>query len=114
MRKFLYTIVILIVLAAGALFALRLYGDKLTELALVPSSEFVEQEPLASNAYQNPDMWFSRPGMGAPNDPARWQPGETASPASSPQGSPSPRITPDRVIEDGASARGSSAAPPVG
>lgn len=92
MRKFLYTIVILIVLVAAALFALRLYGDELTELALVPSSEFVEQEPLASNAYENPDMWFSRPGMGAPNDPARWQPVEADSPG--------PRPAPvDEVVE---------------
>lgn len=74
LRKFLYTIVFLIVLAAAVLFALRLYADELTELALVPTDEFVRQDPLASNAYQDPAMWFSRPGMGAENDPARWQP----------------------------------------
>ena len=73
-RKFLYFIVILILVGAAALFALRLYADKLTEIATVPTTEFVEQDPLADNAYQDPDMWFSRPGKGAPSDPARWQP----------------------------------------
>ena len=73
-RKFLYFIVALILIGAAALFALRLYADKLTEIATVPTTEFVEQDPLADNAYQDPDMWFSRPGKGAPNDPSRWQP----------------------------------------
>jgi len=58
----------------AALFTLRLFSDELTEIAFVPDSEFVEQDPLASNTYQDPDMWFSRPGKGVANDPARWQP----------------------------------------
>ncbi len=74
MRKFLYTIIIGTVLVAAALFALRLYSEELTQLALVPTAEFTPQEELAANAYADPAMWFSRPGMGAPNDPARWQP----------------------------------------
>ncbi|GGD46777.1 DUF3089 domain-containing protein [Aurantiacibacter arachoides] len=40
----------------------------------MPDTEFVEQDPLEQNAYQDPDMWFSRPGKGVANDPARWQP----------------------------------------
>jgi hypothetical protein len=39
----------------------------------VPDVEFVEQDALEANAYQDPAMWFSRPGKGV-NDPARWQP----------------------------------------
>ncbi|MCL6250672.1 DUF3089 domain-containing protein [Altererythrobacter sp. KTW20L] len=74
MRKFLYTIVILIILVAAALFAFRLYGDELTRIALVPSAEFAPPDALDSNAYADPAMWFSRPGMGAPEDAARWQP----------------------------------------
>jgi hypothetical protein len=74
MRKFLYTIVAGIVLVAAALFAFRLYGDELTRIALVPSVPFEEPNALADNAYNDTAMWFSRPGMGAPNDPARWQP----------------------------------------
>lgn len=74
MRKFLYTIVFGIVLVGAILVALRLYGEELTQAALVPDAPFVAQDALATNAYQSPDMWFSRPGMGALNDPARWQP----------------------------------------
>jgi len=58
----------------AALFALRLFDQELTEIVFVPDAEFVEQDPLASNTYQDPDMWFSRPGKGVANDPARWQP----------------------------------------
>lgn len=61
-------------LVGAVLVALRLYGEELTQAALVPDAPFVAQDALAANAYQNPDMWFSRPGMGALNDPARWQP----------------------------------------
>ena len=77
MRKFLYTIVFLILLALVVLLVLRLYADELTELALVPDVEFVEQDALEANAYQDPAMWFSRPGKGVTNDPARWQPAES-------------------------------------
>lgn len=74
MRKFLYGIVIALLLVLAVLFALRLYGEDLTRMALVPSVEFTGQEALDANAYADPGMWFSRPGMGAPVDPARWQP----------------------------------------
>ena len=111
MRKFLYTIVVLIVLVAAVLFALRLYSDRLTAIALVPDTDFVEQDALADNAYANPEMWFSRPGMGAQNDPARWQPtyadgdvepmregtpaeGANASPSPTPASAPSARPSP--------------------
>lgn len=88
MRKFLYFITFAIVVVAAVLFALRIYSEELTEYALVPSTGFVEQDALADNAYADPEMWFSRPGMGAPNDPARWQPTldtEISLPASAPQ-----------------------------
>ncbi len=79
LRKFLYTIVFLILLALAVLLVLRLYSEELTELALVPDVEFVEQDALEMNAYQDPAMWFSRPGKGAVNDPARWQPASAES-----------------------------------
>jgi len=72
-RKFLYFIAVLIVLALVAVFALRLYWDDLAEIAYVPRSEFIEQKPLETNAYQDPAMWLSRPGIGL-DDAARWQP----------------------------------------
>lgn len=88
MRRFLYVITIAIVLVAAILFTLRIYSEELTEYALVPSGTFVDQQALADNAYADPAMWFSRPGMGAPNDPARWQPtldSEASLPANAPQ-----------------------------
>lgn len=72
-RKFLYFIAILIVLVIAVLFALRIWSDELTRFVFVPREEFVEQPALQPNAYESPDMWFSRPGLAGP-DPSRWQP----------------------------------------
>ena len=72
-RKFLYFVAICIVLVIIALLALRIWSKELTELAFVPTTDFVEQKALDANAYQDPAMWFSRPGIGL-DDPARWQP----------------------------------------
>ena len=92
-RKFLYFVAGLIVLVIIAGFALAIWSRELTEFAMVPRGDFVEQAPLEANAYQDPAMWFSRPGMGV-DDPARWQPPvrsetggtERAAPASSEKG----------------------------
>ena len=89
LRKFLYIVAFLIVLAIAVLLVLRLYADELTQMALVPDVEFTEQDALADNAYQDPAMWFSRPGKGV-NDPARWQPAfsedlSTRAPAEEPE-----------------------------
>ncbi len=73
-RKFLYLIAVLVVLAIAGLFALRLAGDSLSNIAFVPSAEFVEQDALASSTYADPAMWLSRPGLAPASDPARWQP----------------------------------------
>jgi hypothetical protein len=88
-RKFLYLVAFLVVLAIAALFALRYWADDLTKLTFVPQGEFVQQDPLASNAYDDPAMWFSRPGMGV-SDPARWQPAYAADEAATPAPSPTP------------------------
>ena len=84
-RKFLGCFAILIVIVIVVGIALAVWSDKATQIAFVPTADFVEQDPLAGNAYQDPAMWYSRPGIGAPNDPARWQPpfaeGEGAEPA---------------------------------
>ncbi len=74
-RKFLYLVAGLIMVAVLGLIALTIWSKELTELALVPSSDFVEQQPLDTNAYNDPKMWLSRPGMGT-GDPARWQPAQ--------------------------------------
>lgn len=90
-RKFLYIIAILTVIVIAGAFALRIWSDDLARIALVPSSAFEAQAPLQENAYDDPAMWLSRPGMGN-SDPARWQPpfrgdsGPPPSPAAQPGG----------------------------
>ncbi|MEW4448414.1 DUF3089 domain-containing protein [Qipengyuania sp. JC766] len=72
-RKFLYFVFGCILLVILAAFAFNIWGEELLRDQLVPSREFTEQEALAPNAYQDPEMWYSRPGMGA-RDPARFDP----------------------------------------
>ncbi|WP_241461596.1 DUF3089 domain-containing protein [Aurantiacibacter luteus] len=103
-------------LVAAGLFALRIWSDELTEIALVPDTEFVEQDPLAQNAYQDPDMWFSRPGKGVANDPARWQPAfaapeEGALPAAS--ASATPTASPSATASPATTAPPASSATPA-
>src|SRR5690606_35862478 len=45
-RKFLYAVTIFLVLLIVGAFALRLWGEDLAEVALVPSTEFVDQASL--------------------------------------------------------------------
>src|SRR5688500_15359307 len=73
-RKFLYFVTVLLVLIIAAAFALRLWGDGLQEIAFVPAEPFVEQDPLAENAYRDTAMWLSHPRFTAATDPARWRP----------------------------------------
>ncbi|KEO88333.1 hypothetical protein EH30_02845 [Erythrobacter sp. JL475] len=72
-KKFLYFVAISIVLILVAAIAFRVWGEEIARAALVPTAEFEAQAPLEPNAYQDPALWYSRPGIGV-NDPARWQP----------------------------------------
>lgn len=72
-RKFLYLVAAVIVIVILGMIALSIWSREATEIAFVPRGEFVEQEALAENAYENPDMWYSRPGLGL-SDPSRYQP----------------------------------------
>ncbi|QYU67257.1 DUF3089 domain-containing protein [Leptolyngbya sp. 15MV] len=72
-RRFLNIVAAITVLVIVAGFALYIWWDRAADFAFVPSQEFVEQDAFAQNAYQDPAMWFSRPGIGV-DDPARWQP----------------------------------------
>ena len=83
-RKFLYFIAVIIVIVIAGLIALRIWSKELTEIAFVPTTEFVEQTPLEANAYQDPDLWYSRPGIGL-DDPSRWQPAYRGEDRSLPQ-----------------------------
>ena len=81
-RKFLYLVAVVIVVVILGAIALAIWSREATELVYVPRGEFVEQEALAANAYEDPDMWYSRPGLGT-DDPSRYQPA-IAQPAADP------------------------------
>ena len=72
-RKFLYFVVFCIVVGVAGVVALRYYARDLTELAFVPRVKFEAQSPLVGNAYDDPAMWLSRPGMSG-GSPAHWLP----------------------------------------
>lgn len=72
-RKFLYLVAGLALIAIFGAIAINIWSKQIAELALIPSNRYVAQAPLEANAYQDPAMWFSRPGIGV-EDPARWQP----------------------------------------
>ncbi|MEP3049968.1 MAG: DUF3089 domain-containing protein [Erythrobacter sp.] len=84
-KKFLYLVAIIIVVIFVGLIALSIWAKELAQVALVPSTEFVEQETLAANAYEDAALWYSKPGM-AGTDPARWRPdGSQGSGGSAPE-----------------------------
>ena len=76
-RKFLYVVAFCIVLVIAGGIVLTYWSRELTELALTPQGDFVEQDPLAGNSYEDPAMWLSRPGMGNA-DPSQWRPASLA------------------------------------
>jgi hypothetical protein len=73
-RKFLYLVAFVVFLVIAGAFALNIWSKQATEFAFVPRGKFVAQPALAANAYADPAMWYSRPGIGA-RDPARYEPG---------------------------------------
>lgn len=81
-KKFLYFIAACLVIFIIGRIVFERFQDDFYRIALVPSAEFTPTNPLDQNAYEDPAMWYSRPGIGV-NDPARWQPlfqGEDAPP----------------------------------
>ena len=72
-RKFLYFIVICVVLVIAALAAMKLFPLALSRAVFVPNSEFVAQRAVEKNAYADPAMWFARPDKKG-DDPALWTP----------------------------------------
>ncbi|WP_285711978.1 DUF3089 domain-containing protein [Erythrobacter oryzae] len=72
-RKFLYFFAFCIILVIAGAFLLARFPAELTRLAMVPTAAFTPVTPLPANAYEDPKLWYSRPGIGT-SDPARWQP----------------------------------------
>jgi hypothetical protein len=71
-RKFLYAVVVVIMLGVAGMFAYRFFGEQIMRMALVPTSAFQAQPDLAGNAYADPRMWIARPDK--PGNPALWTP----------------------------------------
>lgn len=71
-RKFLYGIVVLIVLVIAAAFAYRIFGTQLLRQAFIPGVAFEALPGTAPNAYAKPEMWLARPDR--PGNPALWTP----------------------------------------
>jgi len=71
-RKFLYVIVVLIVLTIAAAFAYRYFGVQLMRQALVPGGSYVALPPARADIYTQPGMWIARPDKRG--NPALWTP----------------------------------------
>lgn len=71
-RKFLYFMIVLILLVVAGGFVYHFYAKDLMKAALVPSARFEGGAPTTEQAYEKADMWFARPDI--PNNPALWTP----------------------------------------
>jgi hypothetical protein len=81
-RKFLYAIVILLLLVMAGAFALRFFGKELSRWAFVPTAAFESAPATPSSAYADAKMWLARPDI--KNNPATWTPPGYGVPASAP------------------------------
>lgn len=71
-RKFLYVVAGLVVLAIAAAFIYRVWGVELIRRYMTPSVAFEAKPELADEAYAAPGMWLARPDIA--NNPALWVP----------------------------------------
>lgn len=71
-RKFLYVMIVLILLAVAGAFVYRFYAKDLMKAALIPSEKFEGGPTTPEQAYEKPDMWLARPDIA--NNPALWTP----------------------------------------
>ncbi|WP_066811098.1 DUF3089 domain-containing protein [Sphingomonas asaccharolytica] len=71
-RKFLYLMIVLILLAVAGAFVYHFYAKDLMKAALIPSAKFEGGPTAPEQAYEQVDMWLARPDI--PNNPALWTP----------------------------------------
>ena len=109
-RKFLYFIaaVIILILAAGVVY--QLYPGWIARTAFVPSAEFKPQAAVTPNAYDDPKMWFARPGM--EKNPSGWRPEVVNARTPSPDSAEAQRG--DQLIPPANAAQPTADAPPKG
>ncbi|HMO74182.1 MAG TPA: DUF3089 domain-containing protein [Sphingopyxis sp.] len=111
-RKFLYLIAAIIILILGVGVAYQLNPGWFGRVAFVPSTEFVPQQAAAPNAYDDPALWFSRPGL--EEDPSDWRPDTAEGEGRAPD---SAKAATDKLIPPARAAVAASpadAAPPKG
>lgn len=61
-RKFLYLVAVLIALFVAAGLAFQFAGDRLMQLAFVPSQPFTAPTAMPASRYSGNALWFARPG----------------------------------------------------
>lgn len=71
-RKFLYIVAFATALVIAAAIVFRIWGNELIRWRFVPGVSFEARAPLPANAYDEPGMWFARPGV--KEDAASWTP----------------------------------------
>ena len=71
-RKFLYVVAGLIVLALAAALAYRIWGVEIMRMAMVPGERFRPAAAMPSDAYRERRMWLARPDIAG--NPALWVP----------------------------------------
>ncbi len=62
-RKFLYIVAFVTALVIAAAIVFRIWGNELIRWRFVPGVSFEARAPLPANAYDEPGMWFARPGV---------------------------------------------------
>lgn len=75
-RKFLYIVAFFIVLAIAGAVVIVMFPGSVTRFVIdqqVPTIKFEKQEALATNIYEDPNMWFSQ-GKTPANNPTLWLP----------------------------------------
>lgn len=81
-RRFLYFVVVVILLVIAGAFAYRYFAKQLMRLALVPSAAFEAAAPTPASVYAGRRMWIARPDL--PGNPSMWTPAGYGVPASAP------------------------------
>ena len=79
-RKFLYLVAVLVVLVLAGAVRAAAVGRRADRARVRARGAFVEQHAARRNAYDDPAMWFSRPGIGAATIPRAGCPAGRATP----------------------------------
>ena len=73
-RRFLVAVLILILLAVAAAFAIFQFGDRVLIRNAAPKGHFEAAKAGGGPDYTQPSSWIARPGMDPKDDPSAWVP----------------------------------------